>query len=67
MEVLSRYYQKTSSMSVLVFGTNNKKYVEKDYYLYCRCPSGYRSWRCSFLSNRSCSFPSAIVGWSVQK
>ena len=43
MEVLSRYYQKMSSMSVLVFGTNNKIYVEKDYYLYSRCPSGYRN------------------------
>ena len=29
MEVLSRYYQKTSSMSVLVFGTNNKKFMWK--------------------------------------
>ena len=29
MEVLSRYYQKTSSMSGLVFGTNNKKMWKK--------------------------------------
>ena len=29
MEVLSRYYQKTSSKSVLVFGTNNKKIWKK--------------------------------------
>lgn len=40
MEVLLRYYQKMSFMSVLVFGTNNNFFCG---YLYSRCPSGYRN------------------------